>query len=82
MSEITTRDVKDNIKTLVNLVAESHEPITITGEKHTAILISQQNWLAIQETLYLFLLSIPDMRESIKEGLATSIEDCIQELDW
>ncbi|MGK7944946.1 MAG: type II toxin-antitoxin system Phd/YefM family antitoxin [Microcystaceae cyanobacterium] len=80
MSEITTRDVKDNIETLVNLVAESHEPVTITGEKNTAILISQQDWSAIQETLY--LLSIPNMRESIKEGLATPIEDCMEELDW
>jgi PHD/YefM family antitoxin component YafN of YafNO toxin-antitoxin module len=35
---------------------------------------------AVQETLY--LLSVPGMRESIKDGIATPEKDCIKELDW
>lgn len=52
----------------------------ITGEKYNAVLISQEDWLAIQETLY--LVSIQGMRESIKEGLSTSVTECYEELDW
>ncbi len=74
MSEITTDHAKKNIETLIDKVAESHQPITIKGERNQAILVSQQDWSSIQETLY--LLSIPGMRESILEGLNTPIEDC------
>ena len=80
MSEITTNQARDNIENLVNQVAQSHKPITIAGTDNKAILVSQEDWSGIQETLY--LLSIPGMGESIKEGLATPIEDCAEELDW
>ncbi len=58
----------------------SHEPIVITGKRGNAILISEEDWHSIQETMY--LLNIPNMRESIREGLLTPIEDCKEELDW
>jgi antitoxin YefM len=80
MSEITTEQAKKDIEILIDQIAESHQPITITGERNQAILVSQQDWLSIQETLY--LLSIPGMRESIKEGLNTPIDECVEELDW
>ena len=50
------------------------------GKRHNAVLLSEEDWAAIQETLY--LLSIPGMRESIKKGLATPIEECEKDLDW
>ncbi|HUO07128.1 MAG TPA: type II toxin-antitoxin system Phd/YefM family antitoxin [Phycisphaerae bacterium] len=66
---------------LYSLVDEaSHEPVLITGKRNNAVLISQDDWNAIQETLY--LLSIPGMRESIREGLATPVGKCKSELRW
>lgn len=59
---------------------KSHEPIHIIGKKNTGVLISIDDWLAIQETLY--LLSIPKMREKIVRGLKTSVENCSTELSW
>lgn len=80
MSIKTVKQVENNINKLIEEVTISHQPITITGEKYNAILISQEDWCAIQETLY--LSSIPGMRESIKEGFATPIEECDKELDY
>ena len=67
-------------QSLMDQAAESHQPITITGKRHDAVLLSAEDWQAIQETLY--LLSVPGMRESIKEGMAESTESCAKELDW
>jgi len=61
-------------------VGASHEHIVITGKRNNAVLVSEADWHAIQETL--FLLGIPGMRESIREGLETPVEDCVEELDW
>jgi antitoxin YefM len=65
---------------LIDAVSETHQPIVISGERNNAVLLSESDWSAIQETLY--LLSIPGMRESIRAGLATPIEDCDRELQW
>jgi len=59
---------------------KSHEPIHIVGKKNAGVLISMDDWRAIQETLY--LLSIPKMRESIVRGLKTPVEKCSTELSW
>lgn len=61
-------------------IRESIKPITIEGFRFDGILIAEKDWSAIEETLY--LLSIPEVGESIKEGLATPVEDCDGELDW
>lgn len=80
MNRCTSADAKNNLENLIDTTSGSHQPILITGEKHNAILISESEWRGIQETLY--LLTIPGMRESIKSGLQTPVEDCDQELDW
>ncbi|MBA4312422.1 MAG: type II toxin-antitoxin system prevent-host-death family antitoxin [Chlorobiaceae bacterium] len=59
---------------------KSHEPIQIVGKKNAGVLISMDDWMSIQETLY--LLSIPEMRESIIRGLKTPVEKCSLELSW
>jgi PHD/YefM family antitoxin component YafN of YafNO toxin-antitoxin module len=61
-------------------VIESHEPVHITGKKGTAVIISEEDWKNIEETLY--LTSIPDMRESIIEGIKTNIDECSEVLEW
>jgi PHD/YefM family antitoxin component YafN of YafNO toxin-antitoxin module len=65
---------------LLDDAAASHQPVLITGRRANAVLISEEDWLAIQETLY--LLSIPGMRESIRKGMATPVESCSTELRW
>jgi antitoxin YefM len=80
MTTFTASEARANLYRLIDEVADSHQPIHITGKRNSAILISEEDWNALQETLY--LISIPGMRESIQEGLATPIENCETELDW
>jgi len=80
MTSITATEARAKMYRLIDEVTASHTPVTITGKRSNAILISEEDWSAIQETLY--LLSIPGMRESIREGLLTPFEECSKELDW
>ena len=80
MTAITVTQARTNLYKLVDNVHESHEPIHITGKRHSAVLVSEEDWKSIQETLY--LSSMPGMTDSIKEGLNTDIEDCSEEIDW
>ena len=80
MPTITATEARKRLYTLVDDVAESHDPVQIVGKRNSAVLVSEEDWRAIQETLY--LSSIPGMRESIGEGLKTPIEECEEELDW
>jgi prevent-host-death family protein len=80
MATFTATEARKRLYALVDDVAESHDPIQIVGKRNSAVLISEEDWRAIQETLY--LSSIPEMRESIREGLKTPVEECEEELDW
>ncbi len=80
MSTLMVTDVAEDLYRLIEETSQSHEPIVIKGRKHNGVLLSEPDWDSIQETL--FLLSIPGMRDSIKEGLETPIEQCEKELDW
>ena len=80
MAMIPINEAKQRLQDLIDAVSQSHQPIVITSQNSNAILLSEADWLAIQETLY--LLSIPGMRESIRAGLATPIEECHRELEW
>ena len=65
---------------LIDEVRVTSEPIQIEGKRSSAILIARDDWEALQETVH--LLSIPGMRESIREGIETPLEECVEELDW
>ena len=80
MTNITVTKARANLYKLLDKISDSHETIHIQGKRNSAVLVSEDDWKSIQETLY--LLSIPGMRESIKEGLETPIEDCSEELNW
>ena len=80
MRTINVTKARANLYKLLNEAAESHEPIQITGKRSNAILISEEDWNSVQETLH--LLSIPGMRESIIEGLNADIETDTREFDW
>ena len=80
MSTITASEARAKLYRLIDEAADTHEPILITGKRSNAVLLSEGDWSAVQETL--FLLSVPGMRESIIEGLGTPVEECEQEPDW
>ena len=80
MKTIKAGQTEKSLQELLEETAASHEPIQILSDASNGILVSEEDWRAIQETLY--LLSIPGMRESIREGMATSVEDCSKELTW
>ena len=80
MSTLTASEARAKLYRLIDEAAESHIPIRITGKRTSAVLISEKDWASVQETMY--LLSIPGMRESIREGLDTDVEECESELDW
>lgn len=80
MTILSATEARKHLYSLVRDVAESHTPIQIVGKRHSAVLISEDDWRAIQETLY--LTSIPGMRESIQDGIKNPVEECDEELEW
>lgn len=80
MPTINVTEARTKLYSLVQQAAHEHEPLVITGKHGNAVLVGEDDWRAIQETLH--LLSIPGMRESILEGLAEDLEGCIEEPGW
>ena len=65
---------------LIDQAATSHRPILISGKRSSAVLVSAEDWQAIQETPY--LLSVPGMRESIKKGMAEPLGKSANLVAW
>ena len=80
MRTVTASEARTNLYRLMDQSAEYHQPILISGKRANAVLLSAEDWQAIQATLH--LLSIPGMRQSIKEGMTESVEACTKTLDW
>jgi len=80
MTNVTVTEARRRLYTLLEEVALSHEPVQIAGKRNSAVLIAEDDWRAIKETL--FLVSIPGMRASIMEGMNTPVEECEGGLDW
>lgn len=80
MTTLTASKARVQLYKLLDKTALSHEPVQITGRRHNAVLVSEDDWRAIQETLY--LLSIPGMRDSIRRGLKTPLRKCRGRLEW
>ena len=80
MTTLTATEARKSLYGLLDDVAESHTAIHISGKRNSAVLVSQEDWQAIQETL--FLTSIPGMRKSIQSGMKTPIRSCVKELKW
>jgi len=78
--EVSVDDVGVNLHKLIEQVAVNRELVMILGRESNAVLISEGDWVAINETLD--LLSVSGMRESIAEGMRQSIGDCASELNW
>ena len=80
MTVLSATQARARLYQLLRQTAASHEPVQITGKEGNAVLIAEEDWRAIQETLH--LLSIPKMRESIRRGLKTPISKCGRNLKW
>ncbi len=80
MTSVTATDARSQLYRLLDEIAQSHEPVLITGKRANAVLIAEEDWRSIQETLY--LLGIPGMRESIVDALYTPLDECATEVEW
>ena len=78
MTTIKATEARADLDRLLRHVSELHEPIHIAGDQSSAVLLGEEDWRSIQETLH--LLSIPGMRESIVEGMKTPVEECFEDL--
>jgi prevent-host-death family protein len=79
MKTISATSARSGLYRLIDATLDDHEPIQITAKRGNAVLVSEVDWRAIQETLY--LLGIPGMRESIREGMDRPLEQCSREID-
>lgn len=80
MTTLTATYARANLYKLIDETTTSHEPVIITGKRGNAVLLAEDDWNAINETLH--LLSVPGMRESIVEGMKDNLDDCYDTLDW
>jgi antitoxin YefM len=80
MTNLTASEARANLYRLIDQASESHQPIHISGKRTSAVLLSAEDWQAIQETLH--LLSVPGMRESIKDGMAEPLSKSAKKVVW
>ena len=80
MTSLPVTQARARLYELLDLAAASHEPIQITGKRSNAVLVSEEDWRSIQETL--FLLSVPGMRDSIREGWAEPLDQSSHSPGW
>ena len=80
MTTLNVTEARSKLYNLIDEASETHQPIVITGKRGNAVLLSEDDWNSINETL--FLLSVPGMRESIRNGMEAPLQECEKELDW
>lgn len=80
MTTVSATEARKILYRLLDEVSQSHEPVQITGKRGNAVLLGEDDWRAVQETLH--LLSIPGMRESILEGMTTPVDELEEKPGW
>ncbi|MCH9648284.1 MAG: type II toxin-antitoxin system Phd/YefM family antitoxin [Deltaproteobacteria bacterium] len=80
MRSLTATEARKGLYRLLDEVALNSEPVQITGKRANAVLVAESDWRALSETVY--LMSIPGMADSIREGLEEPLEESSEELDW
>lgn len=80
VTTLSATEARKRLYELLDRASESHEPIQINGRRNAAVLVSEDDWRAIQETLH--LLSVPGMRESIRKGMKTPLGKCSTSPGW
>lgn len=80
VTAVSATAARSNLYRLIDQVNEESEPLTITGQRGNAVLVGEEDWQAIKETL--FLASVPGLTESIRQARADGIDAGSAELDW
>jgi len=80
MTSLTASEARASFYRLIDQTAESHKPVVIFGKRFNAVLISEEDWISIQEILY--LLAFSNMRESVKESMSASLPKSKKTLKW
>ena len=80
MTTLNATEARSKLYNLIDETYQTHQPILITGKRGNAVLLAEDDWNSINETLY--LLSVPGMRESIRQGMNTDLDNCDKDLDW
>ena len=80
MITINVNEARTRLDNLIDEASQTHKPILIAGIRNNVVLLAEEDWKAINETLY--LVSTPGIRESIIEGMETSLEESDKALDW
>lgn len=80
MTTVKLEEVEQRLSELIDQTSTSHEPIHILGKNHSGVLVSESDWQAIQETLY--LLSVPGLRETVQDGMAASVSELSTDPGW
>lgn len=80
MTILNVTEARSKLYSLIDEAANTHQPIVIKGKRSNAVLLSEEDWNSITETLH--LLSVPGMRETIREGMNEPVSECSKELDW
>ena len=80
MTVLDAAEARSRLHSLIDEAAQTHRPIMIAGRSGNAVLLAEEDWNAINETLY--LVSIPGMRDSIREGMESDLGECERDLDW
>jgi len=80
MTTLNATEARSKLYKLIDETLATHQPITITGKRGNAVLLSEEDWRSVEETL--FLLSVPGMRESIREGMNEKVEGMDTSVDW
>lgn len=82
MDAINITSARKDLYNLVAGVNVSHRPVTITSKTGNAVLISDEDWKDIEETLY--LLGVPGLAQSIRAAAAEPLEEgtAMEDIDW
>jgi antitoxin YefM len=80
MTTVTASKARANLYKLIDQAEASHRPIQITGKRTNAVLVSEDDWRSMEETVY--LLSIPGMRESLLKGMKEPLNKGVKKLSW
>ena len=77
---LSVGEARAKLRGLLDEASAFHGPILITGKGSNAILIAEEDWRAVEDTLY--LLSVPGLSQSVRDGIDTPVELCGNSLDW
>ena len=75
MDSLSLSEVTPNLDNLIDQITETHQPMMIKGTQNDVVMISKEDWAAIQETIY--LNSIPGYIDSINEAAKSSREEWV-----